>query len=223
MSYSWSSINAMENQSLLKTPFWFGNSMASHCSIFLCGTIGVTSEVKDHFCKTEDKGLIGSTQHPHTQWVYSGLYSIEYCGKQWMMKYTKVVCFGMLEMCKHKCILVCFCAFHWVSQASCPSGIHNKASCLTLWGSGRGSTMATIWALCGPALWSGAAELGKLEQWSRSGHQKKLWVPAAARAHNGKQQCGFLKRQVYQKKWAIRLITQCGLSSTISPAPLKLL
>lgn len=49
---------------------------------------------------------------------------------------------------------VCVCVFPCrslgsaaVSQTSCPFGIHNKASCSTQRGSGRGSTMATIWAL----------------------------------------------------------------------------
>lgn len=61
-----------------------------------------------------------------------------------------------------------------VSRSSWPSGIHNKASCSTLRGSGRGRTMATIWALWGPALWSGAAELGSFEQWV------EMWAPQRA-------------------------------------------
>lgn len=73
-----------------------------------------------------------------------------------------------------------------VNQASCPSGTHNKASCSILRGSKRGSTIATIWALWGAALWSGAAELGKLEQWRISGHKKEPQVLASARTQKAR-------------------------------------
>ena len=170
--------------------FWFGNSVAtSHCSTFFMWKWHRIIEVRDHVCNTGDKGL---TQHPHARWVYSELHWMPIVCYKISQNNTKgLFALKMWEMCKHEVSLyVCLCCSlgsALVSQASCPSGIHNKASCSVWWGSGRGSsTMATIWALWGPALWSGAAELGKLEQWGISGHQRELWVPAAAaRAQKG--------------------------------------
>lgn len=73
------------------------------------------------------------------------------------------------------CVFLCFSlGSAMVSKASCPSGIHNKASCSTLWGRGRGSTMATIWALWGTGLWNSSSEHGKFRTMGN------IWAPERA-------------------------------------------
>lgn len=183
MSYSWSSTSAMENILIFTGGFWFGNSAPSHCSTFIMWHQIIKSRIMSATVK------IRARKASHNICIHSGCVGnckvLSVHGKLWQN--------NIKGLCALKCVnrkvslCVVFVRFTGLSighRASCPSGTHNKASCSTLWGSGRGSTIATIWALWGPALWSGAAELGKLEQWGISGHQKELWVPAAARAHN---------------------------------------
>lgn len=140
------------------------------------------------------------------------------------LKYTTIICCNRCKMCKLPSILVCVFLLSKVGWPVFLSFWHTQQSFLfcTWWGSARGNTMATIWALGGSALWSGAAELGNFRQWE--GDPGTTESKDRSTLHEGKQYQAFLSRYPVRNrcrawKWTL---TQCGLSSKISPVPSRL-
>lgn len=161
---------------------------------FLCGSICVTSgyKVKDHVCNTEDKGWKHNI-HKHSGCIVNCAVLNTYCLLQNVTEQYKKRLFALAcEKCVNIKVSLCVCMFVLFTGFSV-----GQPGFLSLWHTQQSFLLYTLgeWTRQHNGYHLGIMRTSSMKWSCRawqvrtmgdiSGHQRELWVPAAARVTEG--------------------------------------